>query len=226
MIGARVFGVAAAAVGLLVGAAGVGLASLASAKTTVINGCYSRRTGVLRVINISAGQHCRPGEAALTWNRIGPAGPQGRQGTTGAQGTTGPQGPPGPMGPPGPASANISWATLDANGNLLQRSGAYGSYRAMQGEYFIAFTQDVTNCAAIVTINKSLDTSDQYINDSLTASAIPQSGPNANQVEVQIQDLQTHGLTTITDVNGQQATLAFPPTFQLQDAPFSIEVLC
>ena len=240
--------VGAAGAGMLVAAGGVGFASIPDSKTGVISACYNHRTGALRVIDTQAGRHCRRGEVALSWNHIGPAGPigpkgaagspgpagprgaGGPQGPAGPQGAAGPQGPQGITGPPGPAgppgTSNIMWATLDGGGNLLHTSGAYGSYRAKQGEYFIAFNQDVTNCAALVTVNQSIEPSGQFLGDILVASAVPQSGPNANQVEVQILDQQAQGLTTITDVNGQEATVAFPPTYQLQDASFSVEVLC
>jgi Collagen triple helix repeat (20 copies) len=234
--------VGAAVAGILVAAGGVSLASIPDSKTHVISGCYSHRTGTLRVIDAQAGQHCQRSEAALSWNQTGPAGSRGPKGDTGSpgpaglQGAVGPQGPAGPQGPQGPQGntgpagppgpSNVSWATLDANGNLLHASGAYASYRAKQGEYFIGFNQDVTNCAAVVTVNQSIEPYFQYSGDSLTASAVPQSGAIANQVEVQILDLRTQGLTTITESTGQQVTLAFPPTLQLQDAPFSVEVLC
>ncbi len=57
----------------------------------VINGCYQKSSGKLRVIDSAA--TCNPSEVALNWNQTGPAG---------APGPAGPAGPPGPPGPPGP----------------------------------------------------------------------------------------------------------------------------
>ena len=77
----------------------------------VVHGCYSKRTGALRVINSTA--TCATGELALNWNQRGPKGdagaigPQGVPGQPGApgakgdSGATGPQGAPGQPGTPG-----------------------------------------------------------------------------------------------------------------------------
>jgi hypothetical protein len=72
----------------------------------VIHGCYSSKTGALRVISSTA--KCASGEVALNWNQQGP---KGDTGATGPQGAVGPQGPKGdtgatgPQGDPGPAGA-------------------------------------------------------------------------------------------------------------------------
>jgi hypothetical protein len=73
----------------------------------VIHGCYQKNVGNLRVIDVSAGDKCRPSEIAISWSETGPqgpagpAGPQGPKGDTGATGPEGPAGPPGPQGPKG-----------------------------------------------------------------------------------------------------------------------------
>src|SRR6266540_4279280 len=74
----------------------------------VINGCYQKNVGNLRVIDPSAGDSCRPSEIALSWSQTGPQGPpgpQGPKGDTGATGATGPAGPAGPAGPKGDTGA-------------------------------------------------------------------------------------------------------------------------
>jgi hypothetical protein len=68
----------------------------------VINGCYQKNVGNLRVIDSSAGGDCRPSEIAISWSDTGPQGPVGPQGPKGDTGATGPQGPVGPAGPAGP----------------------------------------------------------------------------------------------------------------------------
>ncbi|MGN6275920.1 MAG: hypothetical protein ACTHNP_08320 [Solirubrobacterales bacterium] len=61
--------------------------ALASAgSSSAIHGCYSKRTGVLRVANT-----CRHGEKRLVWNQTitGPQGPRGAEGAVGPAGAAG-----------------------------------------------------------------------------------------------------------------------------------------
>ncbi len=73
----------------------------------MINGCYAKKDGSLRVIDSSAAE-CKSGESALSWNQVGPQGPKGDTGPQGPKGDRGPQGSQGPKGdqgvsgPPGP----------------------------------------------------------------------------------------------------------------------------
>src|ERR1700735_661728 len=67
----------------------------------VINGCYQKNVGNLRVIDPSAGDSCRPSEVPISWSQIGPQGPQGQKGDTGDTGPAGPAGPAGPKGDTG-----------------------------------------------------------------------------------------------------------------------------
>ena len=74
----------------------------------VINGCYQKNVGNLRVIDPSAGGECRPPEIPISWSHTGPqgpAGPAGPQGPRGETGATGAQGPVGPAGPKGDTGA-------------------------------------------------------------------------------------------------------------------------
>jgi hypothetical protein len=97
---------------LVLGAAVFGVVSGVQAaipnSSGVINGCYQKNVGNLRVIDPSAGDSCRPSEIAISWSQTGPQGlqgPQGPKGDTGATGATGPQGPVGPQGPKGDTGA-------------------------------------------------------------------------------------------------------------------------
>jgi hypothetical protein len=63
-----------------------------------ITGCYTPRLGVLRLIDMQAGQQCLHNEQQISWSQTGPQGPQGLPGPKGA---TGPQGLPGAIGPAG-----------------------------------------------------------------------------------------------------------------------------
>jgi hypothetical protein len=96
-------------VGAVVGAVGGGAAFAAIPDSSgVINGCYQKNVGNLRVIDPSAGDSCRPSEIAISWSQTGPQGPpgpQGPKGDTGATGATGPAGPVGPAGPKGDTGA-------------------------------------------------------------------------------------------------------------------------
>jgi hypothetical protein len=90
-------------------AGGVAYATIPSS-SGVINGCYEKRTGILRVIDAQAGAKCLSIETPISWNQqglkgdpgvAGPIGPAGAQGAPGAQGEAGPRGETGPKGEPG-----------------------------------------------------------------------------------------------------------------------------
>src|SRR5437764_1465490 len=73
----------------------------------VINSCYGKQTGQLRVVG--ANKRCnRRSERRLKWNQKGPRGPiglTGRIGPTGPTGVTGLTGTTGATGPAGPITA-------------------------------------------------------------------------------------------------------------------------
>jgi hypothetical protein len=78
----------------------LGSASIAFVQTSdanVVNACYQKNDGQLRYVNQAV--PCRPSEIPISWNIVGPRGPQG---------ITGPQGPIGPQGPAGPPGASPS----------------------------------------------------------------------------------------------------------------------
>ena len=101
-------------------AAGGGAWATIPGSDGVINGCYEKRTGILRVIDVEAGKACTQYEVSISWNRdgpkgdagpvgpagaVGPQGPAGERGAAGlagADGAIGPAGERGPAGPPGP----------------------------------------------------------------------------------------------------------------------------
>jgi hypothetical protein len=80
--GARMLLTAAA---LLVGATGIALATIPSS-SGVINGCYEKRLGILRVIDADAGKTCTKYENPISWNQQGPKGEPGPAGPAGADG--------------------------------------------------------------------------------------------------------------------------------------------
>jgi hypothetical protein len=132
--------------GAVVGSVLVGGAAFAAIPDSngVINGCYQKNVGNLRVIDPSAGDNCRPSEIPISWSQTGPqgpagpAGPQGPKGDTGATGAQGPKGdtgatgPQGPVGPQGPAGSGLagqscpsgeSMTGVDQSGNIICSSG-------------------------------------------------------------------------------------------------------
>ena len=71
-------------VGAVLGVVGGGAALAAIPDSSgVINGCYQKNVGNLRVIDTSAGDTCRPSEIAISWSQTG---------TTGAARAAGAQG--------------------------------------------------------------------------------------------------------------------------------------
>jgi hypothetical protein len=87
---------------VLVVAVGAGVAySAIPATNGAINGCYEKKTGILRVIDAEAGKKCLSFETPISWNQQGAKGDPGATGATGAQGDQGSQGPQGPAGPQG-----------------------------------------------------------------------------------------------------------------------------
>lgn len=67
----------------------------------VINGCYNRQGGDLRVIDVDT-ESCLPSEQPISWSQKGPQGLQGARGPQGPPGLPGPPGQPGRQGDPGP----------------------------------------------------------------------------------------------------------------------------
>jgi type VI protein secretion system component Hcp len=106
-MGSRRMLLSATAVLMALGALGGAASSDAAIPPTVINACYSRLLGVLRVVTPPL-SNCLFTEAPLSWNTqgpAGPAGPQGIPGPQGPQGSQGQQGQPGATGPQGQQGA-------------------------------------------------------------------------------------------------------------------------
>jgi hypothetical protein len=133
------------AAGLIAVAAAIMYASIPS-PAGVINGCYMKSGGSLRIID-SQGK-CGSNETSLNFNQtgvqgpmglqgpagplgpagpVGPAGPQGPQGATGPAGPAGPAGPQGSTGPAGPAgpqgTPGISRATFAIDPSVFNFPG-------------------------------------------------------------------------------------------------------
>jgi hypothetical protein len=83
-----------------------------------IHGCYSTKTGALRVID--SAKHCAAGTRALNWNQRGPRGYRGYRGYRGPQGAQGPQ---GPQGDAGPAGSALGWVVVSSDGTIWSHGG-------------------------------------------------------------------------------------------------------
>ena len=133
----------------------------------VINGCFQKSTGKLRVIDPSSARPslnaCHQDELAIHWNQTGAAGPpgppgpagpqgpagpagaQGPQGPAGPQGAAGPQGPAGPMGPPGVSAyeemSHQEFVTAGAFANITVSCSA--GKKVLSGGYDVETPDDV-----------------------------------------------------------------------------------
>lgn len=112
--------VAAAAVGAISG--GVAWASIPGGDG-VIQGCYQKVAGNLRVVDNANG--CNPSELPIYWKQkgdrgptgsAGPSGPQGQQGKQGDAGSRGPTGEGGPTGSRGPTGSGGTPGAAGARG--------------------------------------------------------------------------------------------------------------
>jgi hypothetical protein len=92
--------------GILVGALIVaGMLGVVYAQTDgVIKGCVHQGNNSVRILG--PGDSCNPqNETPISWNIVGPTGPQGPTGSTGPMGSTGATGAAGPSGAAGPTGA-------------------------------------------------------------------------------------------------------------------------
>lgn len=87
---ARTFGVVAGVVAVVVTAGAMAWAAIPG-PNGVINSCYARTDGALRVIDPKV-DNCTKDENSLDWNQQGPTGPAGPAGPAGRRGPTGPAG--------------------------------------------------------------------------------------------------------------------------------------
>lgn len=84
--------------------------------SNTIQGCFDNKTGVLR--KVASPNDCSQKETPISWNIVGPQGPQGNPG---------PQGPAGPQGPPGVGTMPLR--VVDSLGNEV---GLYDSGLAIR----------------------------------------------------------------------------------------------
>ena len=144
----------------------------------VINGCYEKRPGILRVIDVEAGRACLSIETPISWSQRGPQGErglqgergaqgeqglqgeQGIQGTQGLQGERGPQGLTGATGPPGGLSGTTTVTQVfnsedDKGGyanEIFARVSCPAGKTATGGGYFRSYDPDLVVSASAPTL--------------------------------------------------------------------------
>lgn len=176
-------GALAAALGVVVLAAAITGGAYAAGGSSTITVCVRHHGGTL----YKAGR-CRKGDTKLSFNRQGPAGPQGARGAAGPQGPVGQTGPAGPQGPTGPAgpqgpkgdtgpqgptgqtgpagpqgpAGGSTWAIVGSSGSIVFESSSWGSQAVKQigtGEYCI------TPGATAFWVAPAINGSDPYVAD-------------------------------------------------------------
>ena len=129
---------AAALAAVLVGTA----ATLAWARVqadTTIQACVATSNGDVRIP--AAGQACKKGEARMSWNTTGPAGPQG------PQGVAGPQGPAGASGgaAPSPDAIQGSFTATGARQGAITGDGPGGSIVLVGSSHAVISPRDAAS---------------------------------------------------------------------------------
>jgi hypothetical protein len=121
---------AAATLAVFLAAGGAAWAATGTGST--IHACYKKHGGALRLAT-----HCRRGESAVSWSRVGPTGrrgPAGQAGKTGASGASGTSGARGATGATGPSDVYAAGTAFKA----LTTSGvSYGQLSLPAGSYLL-----------------------------------------------------------------------------------------
>jgi hypothetical protein len=107
-------------------------------------GCYSKKTGVLRVVK--GGKRCKRAERKIAWVKNGvrgARGPRGAQGQSGTDGTAGPRGATGAAGVAGPQGANGPAGSTGPSG-ADGTARAYAELNDVSNDYVAARTKGFT----------------------------------------------------------------------------------
>jgi|SRR5215204_1392022 len=125
-------------VGMMVAALLVVTAGFVAAQsTTLINGCYDKKTGILRYLQSGS---CTSKENAIFWSQVGPQGlpgPQGDKGDPGAQGPAGPQGEKGDSGSQGPRGPSDAYVDKTSGFALDQEFRPVAQLTLPAGKYLV-----------------------------------------------------------------------------------------
>ena len=140
-------------IGILALSAGMVYAAIPNSGTGVINGCFEKYTGLLRVIDVEAGKSCTRWETPISWSQVGPRGATGAQGPAGADGLRGADGAIGPQGPAGNDGATGAQGQAGAAGadgtdgadgtSVLSGPEAPEDAIGMPGDFYLDTTESV-----------------------------------------------------------------------------------
>lgn len=127
-----------------------------SGSASAITACVKKKgkaKGAMR-----AAKKCKRGEKKLTWNKVGPAGPQGPAGDKGATGDAGPKGDPGAPGEPGakgdkgaPGNDATAPGGMIAYFNQSQCPSGWTEVVSARGRYVVGLVQGGTLAAQVGT---------------------------------------------------------------------------
>jgi collagen triple helix repeat protein len=169
----------------------------------IINGCYNRTNGNLRVV--AAAGACRHPELPVSWNQTGPQGPAGPQGPTGATGATGATGPQGPAGPAGaPGTKVFAGEFAGATGTIWSGTAAFTVGHPSAGHWSIhipagtfASGGGVGNGCPIPTVQALVPGGEMVIDQNLCG---PITGDGSVQLDVHSADGSDNHFISFTDV--------------------------
>lgn len=105
-----------------------GVVGVADTSPVTFVGCLTPGGTLTQVTTSGQQPACGPASTLVTWNQIGPPGPQGLPGPQGPQGPQGPRGLQGPAGPTGAAGANgisVTSAAEPAGTNCASGGSAF-----------------------------------------------------------------------------------------------------
>jgi len=182
---------------LLVLAVGLGGGyAFAASKNKTITVCADKSTGIL---HLKARGRCKRDQTRVTWNQVGPQGPQGAQGPQGSPGSAGSQGAQGPAGAQGPPGIT-AWGEVGDNGSVIAGQGL-SVQNVMPGTYEVTVT--ATTCggessAPVVTVSDSNPPAGQMSGSHSFAVAWYQSN-GSNQQFVVFTGVVASGLFTATN---------------------------
>jgi len=113
----------------------------AEGEAVMYHACANNDSGTIKMVE--ADEPCKTNEIKVSWNSIGPEGPQGPTGPEGPQGPIGPeglQGPIGPEGPQGPPGPSIALGALSTTGTLGGSGGSpFGPLDCLSGSIAVGF---------------------------------------------------------------------------------------
>jgi hypothetical protein len=171
--------IAAALVGAAVGA-----------QAQIINACVDNRNGSIRVASTAG---CRASESPLSWNQVGPQGPQGVQGVPGPQGAPGV---PGPQGAAGPAGAQGPQGIPGANALV----GIYEN-SLVDVKPTLTFNQDAELCSVTFTPQGARQQILASVSYSTTGYAVTQMYVNTMVLKADRTAIDPSGYNTIRQVS-------------------------